>query len=117
MKDSNKNRRFETVPPISLDCINAQVSSSKRIPAEAASRQIIKLLRKENPALLAFFIESAGELLADESIPEPLAVYMRSKMLVHYGVLYRIIRAQIQANEMNDAWLPAEDAQTEPNDQ
>ena len=116
MEKSNKNNRFATMPTISLGCINAQVASIARKSSGRATREIVKLLKKENPVLLEFLMESFAQRITDKTYPGPVAYYMRSELLAHCGMLYRIIRTQLQADEMNDAWGTEDDSSTESTD-
>jgi hypothetical protein len=65
---------------------------------------MIRILKVENPELLKFLTASVAGILGTEELSDPDEGLLRMVFLGHLGVMYRMIRAQMQANMYDDAW-------------
>jgi hypothetical protein len=106
MSNSQKpnNQHTATIPRISQECIIAQWEATMRNPSEVVAAETREILTRENPDLLEFINESITSMFECQMIPAPHAGILKRMMIGHTGIVYRIIRAQLDANPLNQAW-------------
>ena len=105
MKINNpQNQSFNSIPKISTSCITSQLDAICRQSPNKAGDELTAMLAEENPELLKFLMESTPDLLNTEILPRPIRDLIGKRIFLHCGLVYRFIRAQIQADSMNAAW-------------
>lgn len=118
-KKPSKIQTENVIPKVSRKCIEAQWEAITRNPPHVAVKDMIRILKTENPELLAFLTASVTGLLETDDHAENDNELFKTVFLGHLGVMYRMIRAQMQANMYNDAWpitLSVEEDTTEEPD-
>ena len=106
MKNQNptNTQTVNVIPRVSRECIEAQWEAITRNAPHVAVKDMIRILKAENPELLKFLTASVVGLLGTEELSDSEDGLLRMIFLGHLGVMYRMIRAQMQANMYEDAW-------------
>ena len=106
MKNQNptNTQTVNVIPRVSRECIEAQWEAITRHAPHVAVKDMIRILKVENPELLRFLTASVAGILGTEELSDPDEGLLRMVFLGHLGVMYRMIRAQMQANMYDDAW-------------
>lgn len=107
------------MPRISQECILAQWEAAMREPLEVVAAETLEILTQENPELLEFINESIAAIFECQMMPAPLDRVLKRMMIGHTGIVYRIIRAQMDAETLNKVWtifpLQSEEVDTDKN--
>jgi hypothetical protein len=117
--NSTNAQTVNVIPRVSRECIEAQWEAITRNAPHDAVKDMIRILKVENPELLKFLTASVAGILGTEELSDPDEGLLRMVFLGHLGVMYRMIRAQMQANMYDDAWpidLSVEEDTTEEPD-
>ena len=111
------NQLAATMPRISQECIIAQWEAAMRNPSEEVTAETREILTRENPDLLEFINESITAMFECQMIPATHAGILKRMMIGHTGIVYRIIRAQLEAEPLNKAWqsLPVQSEEADNN--
>jgi hypothetical protein len=106
MKNQNltNTQAVNVIPRVSRECIEAQWEAITRNAPHVAVKDMIRILKVENPELLKFLTASVAGILGTEELSDPDEGLLRMVFLGHLGVMYRMIRAQMQANMYDDVW-------------
>jgi len=96
---------FNTLPVVTSDCIKAQSELIQRESPRRAALRFTKMMKRENPELIEFITETAEELYSEEFLPEPIAAHCKVILVAHCSLIYNMLRAQLEADQMNDAWI------------
>ena len=102
--NSTNDQIVNIIPRVSRDCIEPQWEAITRDAPHVAVKDMIRILNIENPELLKFLTASVSGILGPEELLDPDEGLLRIMFLGHLGVMYRMIRAQMQANMYDDAW-------------
>jgi len=103
-QNSTNAKTANVIPRVSRECIEAQWQAITRNPPHVAVKDMIRILKAENPELLKFLTASVVGLLGTEELSDSEDGLLRMIFLGHLGVMYRMIRAQMQANMYDEAW-------------
>jgi hypothetical protein len=103
-QNPTNTQTVNVIPRVSRECIEAQWEAITRNAPHVAVKDMIRILKVENPELLKFLTASVAGILGTEELSDPDEGLLRMVFLGHLGVMYRMIRAQMQANMYNDAW-------------
>ena len=96
--------RTQRMPLVTQQCIKSQWSVISRTSPKDAYTHARKLLKRENPEL-GCFLDSMIELVfSDDDMPIPLQVHLHHMVYAHCGIMYRILRAQLEADVMAHDW-------------
>lgn len=101
-KESITNERL--LPFVTPACIESQRDANKRVSRRTSLMQARKYITRENPHLLKFLLDSAHEIFNDDFLPEPVAAHFRELLIQQFGLAYNILRAQIEADQMDIIW-------------
>ena len=118
-QNSTNAKTVNDIPRVSRECIEAQWEAITRNPPHVAVKDMIRILKAENPELLKFLTASVAGLFGTEELSDSEDGLLRMIFLGHLGVMYRMIRAQMQANMYDEAWpidLSVEEDTTEEPD-
>ena len=103
-KKPSKTQTENVIPQVSRECIEAQWEAITRNAPHVAVKDMTRILKAENPELLEFLTASVAGLFGTEELSDPDDGLFRMVFLGHLGVMYRMIRAQMQANMYDDVW-------------
>jgi hypothetical protein len=101
-KDSISVKRL--LPLVTQSCIDAQREAAQRRHLLKDRREARRYLKSENPHLFNFVIDSAHEICRRELLSEPMATYFREILFSQCGMVYNILRAQAESQQMDAIW-------------
>jgi len=99
-----------TIPRITEECLHAVVEKAVQTHPEIFAATTMLEMKVEQPALYAALTSLLKPFLDPLSEPVeeiPLAVCQEMILMASFclaGVAFKAIKAQIEANEMNEAW-------------
>ena len=93
-----------TLPVITRTCLAAVVEKSVQTEAHLFAEEAMMQLKDEQPALTAAIMGLLMPVVESEQIDQPTIELILRTCFCVLGVAMRATNAQVEAEEMNEAW-------------
>ena len=93
-----------TLPVITRTCLAAVVEKSVQTEAHLFAEEAMMQLKDEQPALTAAIMGLLMPIVESKQIDQPTIELILQTCLCVLGVTMRATNAQVEAEEMNEAW-------------
>ena len=101
-----------SLPKIHPETILATIGKLHTMTPNEYTSETLDTMREDGNEQLAqamasmgmAFIEGIGDVIPEDADPLHVAAYSAEIMMAYTSLMYRVMRSQAEANELNEAW-------------